>query len=99
MIDIQSMNTKEWNQKKESLEHRLRFEWGSSRISRVDKDAIVLEGGALPIFFKITDGKVYVHNKCSRRTGGRVEIDKLLNLKEILKEWAVDNFKEELFNE
>lgn len=99
MIDIKRMTPKKWNPIKQDLEERLDGAWRFKRILRVEKDRISIEGGSIPVLFKITEGKVFVHSKCSRYSGGYTEIDTLSNLKEILKEWAVDNFKEELFNE
>lgn len=99
MIDIKAMTPKKWNPIKQDLEKRLDGEWRYKRILRVDKDRISIEGGSVPILFKIAEGKVFVHNKCSRYSGGYTEIDLLTNVKEILKEWAVDNFMEELTNE
>lgn len=99
MVDIKRMTPKKWNPIKQDLEKRLDGVWRFKRILRVAKDEIVIEGGSVPVSFEITKGKVFVHNKCSRHSGGYTEIDVLTNIKEILKEWSADNFKEELFNE
>ena len=90
-MNIKEMKNKEWNSIKWNLESKLFTFWYCSSISRTGESSICIHGGALTVCFDITSGETHIHNKISKRSGASVEVDKLVELKNRLKQWAEEN--------
>lgn len=89
MIDIKGMKAKEWKRLREDLESKLKeIDWSFSRIVRTGETTIVIEGGSIPIHYKIETNESAVWNKCSRYSRGFVSIEKLMKVKEVLETWG-----------
>lgn len=83
------MKTKEWGLWRDLLEEKLKgIGWRFSRVIRTTPAKIVIEGGALSVEYDIENGTCTVWGKCARYSHGYVQIERLIQVKEVLEEWG-----------
>lgn len=90
-INIKTMKAKEWKRLKEDLESKLAgIGWRFKRVVRTGETTIAIEGGSVPIYYKIETNESGVWNKCSRYSRGYVSIEELIKVKEVLDDWGAE---------
>lgn len=90
-INIKTMKAKEWKRLREDLESKLDgIGWRFTRVVRTGETTIAIEGGSVPIYYKIETNESGVWNKCSRYSSGYTSIEELIKVKEVLDDWSAE---------
>lgn len=91
-IDIISMTSKQWIEIRKILENRLKEKWYYRSIKRVGRDRIYIEGGRVLLCFDLTSNALEVSERCSKSSGYGVEVDTLIVIQDLCREWRKENF-------